>query len=146
MIWLVLTLLLSAVCLVTTVKCAFIDALHTGRIYKQRWTVHDPWPQHPTGGPFSYLGIPTAGVLEQDEWLIFQNRERVFRKTLDTNYYTLRINLASTSPEMRRQNGSNSLSPSAVKMGDPFPFLEIHHLKFEENANSLGISWELGRG
>ena len=128
-------------------------SVNVGEIYRCDWSsdvcssdLHDPWPQHPTGGPFSYLGIPTAGVLEQDEWLIFQNRERVFRKTLDTNYYTLRINLASTSPEMRRQNGSNSLSPSAVKMGDPFPFLEIHHLKFEENANSLGISWELGRG
>ncbi|KAK0132961.1 Peptidyl-prolyl cis-trans isomerase FKBP7 [Merluccius polli] len=69
-----------------TVKCAFKDALRTGRIYKQRWTVHDPVPQHPTGGDLSYLGFPTAGVLDQDEWIIFQNRERAFRKTLDTKH------------------------------------------------------------
>ena len=44
-----LTRLLFAMCLIAVIRLAVKADLSTGRIYQQRWCVHDPTPQHPAG-------------------------------------------------------------------------------------------------
>ncbi len=89
-----LRLLLSTMCLITTIKSVFKDALHTGRIYKQTWTIHDAVPKHHSAYNNStntdFLSLVRA--LGQDEWNSFQNQEKVWRKTLDSKHFEDRLN------------------------------------------------------
>ncbi len=72
----------------------FKDALHTGRIYKQTWTIHDAVPKHhsaynnSTNTDFSSL----VRALGQDEWISFQNQEKVWRKMLASKHFEDRLN------------------------------------------------------
>jgi len=97
-----LRLLLSTMCLITTIKSVFKDALHTGRVYKQTWTIQDAVPtQHSaynnsTNADFSSL----VRALGQDEWISFQNQEKVWRKTLDSKHFEDRHNFVFSGETM----------------------------------------------
>ncbi len=60
----------------------FKDALHTGRIYKQTWTIHDAVPKHhsaynnSTNTDLSSL----VRALGQDEWISFQIKKKFVEK------------------------------------------------------------------
>ncbi len=89
-----LRLLLSTMCLITTIKSVFKDALHTGRIYKQTWTIHDAVPKHHSAYNNStntdFLSLVRA--LGQDEWEFISKSRKSWRKTLDSKHFEDRLN------------------------------------------------------
>ena len=83
-------------CLIAVIKSAFKAALFTGRIYQQRrWCVFDPTPEHPAGTDRSWTNFSNyTRPLSADEWTLFQNEERNYRKTLDTKRFEDRQSFA----------------------------------------------------
>ena len=70
---------------IITLKLALKAALPTGRIRQQSWRIHDPTPktQMAAGSPWPDFAKYTR-LLSPDEWTLFQHKERMFRKSLDT--------------------------------------------------------------
>ena len=73
-------------CLVTVILSAYIQALISGRIYKQQpRQTHDPVSQPSPGGqdfPVDYNNYMRQ--LQCHEWAMFEVHERHFRRSLDT--------------------------------------------------------------
>ncbi|KAF3854308.1 hypothetical protein F7725_022363 [Dissostichus mawsoni] len=68
-------------CLVTTLRLAFKQALNSGRVYKQRLNVCDPSPT--PAGDVRVDFEQYARLLSDCEWTTFQRDERAYRGTLD---------------------------------------------------------------
>ena len=71
-------------CAVSALRCAYKQALRSGRIYKQTWAVYDP-TLDTMGIPTPYTDFSTfSGPMTEHRWNDFQTAERAFRETLDT--------------------------------------------------------------
>ncbi|KAF3852946.1 hypothetical protein F7725_013634 [Dissostichus mawsoni] len=81
-------------CLVTTLRLAFKQALNSGRVYKQRLNVCDPSPT--PAGDVRVDFEQYARLLSDCEWTAFQRDERAYRGTLDTQLLQVRSNFAVT--------------------------------------------------
>ncbi|KAF3858814.1 hypothetical protein F7725_012015 [Dissostichus mawsoni] len=81
-------------CLVTTLRLAFKQALNSGRVYKQRLNVCDPSPT--PAGDVRVDFEQYARLLSDCEWTTFQRHERAYRGTLDTKLLQVRSNFAVT--------------------------------------------------
>ncbi|KAI9541252.1 hypothetical protein NQZ68_032256 [Dissostichus eleginoides] len=81
-------------CLVTTLRLAFKQALNSGRVYKQRLNVCDPSPT--PAGDVRVDFEQYARLLSDCEWTTFQRDERAYRGTLDTKLLQVRSNFAVT--------------------------------------------------
>ena len=71
-------------CLTTSIKCAFKDAIQSGKIYKQRQQVLDPTPQQRSSACNIQDFTNFERLLTDTEWNDFQHHERLFRQGLDT--------------------------------------------------------------
>ena len=81
-------------CLVTTLRLAFKQALNSGRVYKQCLNVCDPSPT--PAGDVRVDFEQYARLLSDCEWTTFQRDERAYRGTLDTKLLQVRSNFAVT--------------------------------------------------
>ncbi len=89
---------LLVMCLITSIKVAFMQAIQSGKIYKHCQQVLDFTSEHLP----SACNIPSTEFtdyersLTENEWIHFQNHERQFRKGLDTKLLQEKQNFVLT--------------------------------------------------
>ena len=71
-------------CLVSTIRVAYKQALQSGRVYKQQQRLpHDPTPDPPRGlGITSPEFFELVNPLTEQQWQAFQAKERAYRSSL----------------------------------------------------------------